>query len=158
MANYTAATVAQVPATMAYDCLMSVPNKPGPAAELITSLKAFVQWQTTLSWLKNPPSSYMLPATDILGSLDALGVKAAAGGFQSEYDFQLALFELIASAHDGHFAYRADVFKAFSFRNNLALDLVSVSKDGIEIPKLYHLGELQTLRGFSFSFFFHNTN
>ena len=85
----------------------------------------------------------MLPATDIEGRLDALGEKAAAGGFQSEYDFQLDLFQVFTSAHDGHFGYRGDVFKAFSFRNSLASDIISISIDGKAVPKLYHLGQLQ---------------
>ncbi|KAK1992873.1 peptidase S41 family protein [Colletotrichum falcatum] len=133
---------AQVPAQLAFDCLQSVPNKPGPAKELITSLKAYVQWQSTLTWLKSPPASYMLPPTDIEGGLDDIGNKAEAGQYKSEYDFQLAIFKLIASAHDGHFAFRGDVFKGFSFRNALASDIVSVSRDGVEVPKLYHLAQI----------------
>ncbi|TEA14817.1 Peptidase S41 family protein ustP [Colletotrichum sidae] len=132
----------KVPAQLAYDCLQSVPNKPGPAKDLIKSLKAYVQWQSTLAWLKDPPASYMFEPTDILGGLDKIGQKAEAGGYKSEYDFQLAIFQLIASAHDGHFAFRGDVFKGFSFRNTLANDIVSVSRDGIEVPKLYHQGQL----------------
>lgn len=118
-----------------------MPNKPGPAKDLVKSLKAYVSWQSTLSWLKNPPASYMLPPTDIEGGLDEIGKKAESGGFKSEYEFQLSIFQLIASAHDGHFAFRGDVFKGFSFRNKLASDIVSVSRDGLEVPKLYHLGE-----------------
>ena len=104
------------------------------------SLKAFVEWQSTLAWLKAPPADYELPAVDVLGRLDELAATAVAGGFTSEYDFQLAIFKTIVSAHDGHFSYRPDVFKAFSFRNDLALDLVSVSSNGKEVPKLYHKG------------------
>lgn len=125
---------------MAFDCLQSVPNKPDPAVAMIKSLKAFVQWQSTLAFLKDPPPSYMLPATDIEGGLSNISSTAAAGGFKSEYDFQLSVVKLITSAHDGHFAYRPDVFKAFGFRNNMASDIVSVSKDGKAVPKLYHLG------------------
>ncbi|KAK1985040.1 peptidase S41 family protein [Colletotrichum cereale] len=132
----------QVPAQLAFDCLQTVPNKPGPAKELVTSLKAYVQWQSTLAWLKSPPASYMLPATDIEGGLDDISKKAEAGQYKSEYEFQLAIFKLIASAHDGHFAFRGDVFKAFSFRNALASDIVSVSRDGVEVPKLYHLSQI----------------
>ncbi|KAF6826982.1 peptidase S41 family protein [Colletotrichum plurivorum] len=132
----------RVSAQLAFDCLQSVPNKPGPAKDLIKSLKAYVQWQSTLSWLKNPPASYMLPPTDIEGGLDKIGERAVAGQYKSEYEFQLEIFQLFASAHDGHFAFRGDVFKGFSFRNNLASDIVSVSRDGIEVPKLYHLNAL----------------
>lgn len=110
--------------------------------QLVKSLKAFVQWQSTLAFLKDPPPSYMLPPTDIEGGLDDLSTTAAAGGFASEYDFQLGIITLFATAHDSHFGYRPNVFKTFGFRNTLASDIVSVSKDGKEVPKLYHLGEL----------------
>jgi hypothetical protein len=83
----------------------------------------------------------MLPAVDILAGLDNISTTAVAGKFASEYDFQLSIVELISAAHDGHFAYRPDVFKVFIFRNNLVADLVSVSRDGKEKPKLYHYGE-----------------
>lgn len=83
----------------------------------------------------------MLPASDIVGTLNKIKTTSAAGGYQSEYDFQLAILETFVSAHDGHFAYRPDVFKAFAFRNNLVTDVVSVSSDGKAVPKLYHMGE-----------------
>lgn len=128
---------------MAYQCLKSVPNKPDEAVKLVDSLAAFVQWQSTLAWLKDPPPSYMLEPTDIVGSLSSIQAIARGGGYESEYDFQLALFQLFASAHDGHFSFRGDVFKAFGFRNNLARDIVTVSSDGKEVPKLYNLRDLQ---------------
>ncbi|KDN65324.1 putative peptidase S41 family protein [Colletotrichum sublineola] len=142
----------QVPAQLAFDCLQTVPNKPGPAKELITSLKAYVQWQSTLAWLKSPPASYMLPPTDIEGGLDEISKKAEAGQYKSEYEFQLAIFQLIASAHDGHFAFRGDVFKGFSFRNSLAADIVSVSRDGVEVPKLYHLDAVTQIADLNLKF------
>lgn len=110
--------------------------------QLVKSLKAFVQWQSTLAFLKDPPPSYMLPPTDIEGGLDNISTTVAAGGFTSEYDFQLGIVKLLSTAHDGHFGFRPDVFKAFGFRNTLASDVVSVSKDGKEVSKFYHLGEL----------------
>jgi hypothetical protein len=134
-----------VAATLAYECLQSVPNKPEPAKKLIDSLQAFVQWQSTLAWLKNPPSSYMLPATDIVQRLNNISATAVAGRFASEYDFQLAIFQTYTSAHDGHFAFRPDIFKAFGVRNTLASDIVSVSMDGKAVPKLYHLGKRDCL-------------
>ncbi|KAH7391549.1 peptidase S41 family protein [Cadophora sp. MPI-SDFR-AT-0126] len=147
MAQNPRAAAPQVSAQLAFDCLQSVPNKPDPAVAMVKSLKAFVQWQSTLAFLKDPPSSYMLPATDIEGGLSNISSTAAAGGFKSEYDFQLSVVKLIISAHDGHFAYRPDVFKAFGFRNNLASDIVSVSKDGKAVPKLYHLGAVNGTNG-----------
>ncbi|KAI1873143.1 uncharacterized protein JN550_003396 [Neoarthrinium moseri] len=133
-----------IAASLAHDCLQSVPNKLEPAKKLVNSLQAFVQWQSTLAWLKNPPSSYTLPATDIVGRLSNISATSASGRFASEYDFQLAIFETFTSAHDGHFAFRPDIFKAFGFRNALASDIVSVSSDGKAVPKLYHRADLNS--------------
>lgn len=115
--------------------------------KLIKSLKAYVQWESTIAYLKDPPQSYGLPPVDIQGGLDAIAANATAGSFQSEYDFQSSIVRLISLAHDGHFAYRPDVFKAFGFRNDLARDLVSLSVDGKQLPKLYNLGKFQKTWG-----------
>lgn len=77
-----------------------------------------------------------------MGGFDAIMANVTAGAFRSEYEFQVSISKLIAGAHDGHYGFRPDVYKAFSFRNDLANDLVSVSVDGIQTPKLYNLGEL----------------
>lgn len=131
---------ARIPAKMAYDCLQSVPNKVGPAQDMIRSLKAFVGWQSTLAFLKAPPRDYMLPPTDILGGLDDIADSAQKGQYKSEYEFQAAIVEHLVTAHDGHFSYRPDVFKAFTFRNKLIAKVASVSVDGAALPKLYHMG------------------
>ena len=83
----------------------------------------------------------MLPPVDIEGGLTNISETAGAGGFANEFDFGLAIVYLLQSAHDGHFSYRPDVFKAFGFRNQLTADIVTVSVDGIEVPKLYHYGK-----------------
>lgn len=113
--------------------------------KLVNSIKAYSQWESTTAYLKDPPPGYGLPAVDIFGGFDAIMANVTAGRFQSEYDFQMALSLLISSAHDGHYGFRPDVFKAFSFRNDLAADLVSASVDGKQVPKLYNLGKPQNL-------------
>lgn len=129
-------------AAQASACLQSVPNKPAEATKLVQSVKAFVSWQSTLAYLKDPPASYGLPAVDIMGGMDAIAANVSAGTFASEYDFQKSMVLLISQAHDGHFGYRPDVFKAFTFRNDLLADMVSVSMDGKQMPKLYNFGKL----------------
>ncbi|KAM7202005.1 putative peptidase [Rhypophila sp. PSN 637] len=136
-----------VPATLAVECLATVPNKPEPAARLVKSLRAFVAWQSSLAFLKDPPPGYVFPAVDIDGGLANISTTAEAGGFASEFDFQLAIVKLIVSAHDGHFVFRPDIFKAFVFRNRLAFDIVTVSEDGVQIPKLYHLAGANSTTG-----------
>lgn len=129
-------------AAQAFACLQSVPNKPEPAAKLITSYKAYAQWESTLAWLKDPPKEYGLPAVDIMGGLDEIFANTTSGKYQSEYEFQASIVKLVSKAHDGHFSFRPDVFRAFGFRNDMAADLVSISVDGKEVPKLYNLGKL----------------
>ncbi|KAI0181273.1 hypothetical protein GGR52DRAFT_523579 [Hypoxylon sp. FL1284] len=141
-AGSNSAFTGSFPASLAFNCLNSVPNKREPAVQLVDSLKAFIQWQSTLAFLKNPPKSYMLPPVDIEGDLDKISTTAAAGGFASEYDFQANIFQTISKAHDGHFAYVPDVFKAFTFSNSLGADIVSVSSNGTSLPKLYHSSTL----------------
>lgn len=134
------------PGSLAFDCLGSVPNRPQPAVKLVESLKAFVQWQSTLAFLKNPPQSYMLPPVDIQGSLDNISATATAGGFSSEYDFQVKILQTLFAAHDGHFLFVPDVFKVFTFSNSLAEGIVSVSSNGSSLPKLYHYSTLLSVR------------
>lgn len=130
-----------VPASVAIDCLRTVPNKKEEAQKLVKSLKAFVQWQSSLAFLKEPPQSYMFPPADILGTLDNISTTVGNGGYANEFDFGVAIVYLIQSAHDGHFSYRPDIFTGFGFRNEMTMDIVTVSVDGIQVPKLYHFGE-----------------
>lgn len=126
---------------MALSCLRSVPNKIQPAQQLIESVKAFAQWQSTHAWLKDPPEGYAFPPIDILRTLDGISATLQKGGYASEYDFQLAMLSTITQAHDGHFTYTGDVFKAFIFENDFASDIVSVSTNGTSLPKMYRLCE-----------------
>lgn len=128
-----------VPAKDAIACLKSIPNKKQEALKLVASIKAFSQWESTLAYLASPPATYGLKAVDIMGGFDAISANVSAGKYRSEYEFQASMVKLISTAHDGHFAYRPDVFKAFSFRNELANDIVTLSVDGIQVPKLYNM-------------------
>lgn len=82
----------------------------------------------------------MFEPVDIMAGLDNISTTAAAGGYGNEFDFGISIVYLLQSAHDGHFAFRPDVFKGFGFRNAMAMDIVTVSIDGIQVPKLYHYG------------------
>lgn len=142
-AALAANTTARIPGAMALSCLRSVPNKIQPAQQLIESVKAFAQWQSTHAWLKDPPEGYAFPPIDILRTLDGISATLQKGGYASEYDFQLAMLSTITQAHDGHFTYTGDVFKAFIFENDFASDIVSVSTNGTSLPKMYRLSALQ---------------
>lgn len=89
-----------------------------------------------LSYLKDPPSGYQEPAVDIIAGFNEVAANISSGAYPNEYEFMANLWKVFNSAHDGHFRFLPDILvKALLFRRNV--DLVSVSTDGFEIPKIY---------------------
>jgi hypothetical protein len=129
----------KIPAGIAMDCLNSIPLSVPEAKALLRSLPTYIQWQSTLTALKNPPAEYkekVQPPTDILGGLKLIEADIDAGKLASEYEFGWSLYTLIHSAHDGHFAYIPDSVGAiFSWGRDMPL--VSVSEDGQKLPSVF---------------------
>lgn len=77
-----------------------------------------------------------------MGGLDKIASRVSGDEkYASEYDFAMAIYELIGASHDGHFRFVSDVFKGFFYVNTLVQDLVTISVNGTATPKLYHLCE-----------------
>jgi hypothetical protein len=102
-------------------------------------LTAYVQWQSTLAYLKNPPQGYLLAGVDLIGGMQQLRDQVAAGAFSSEVDFQTNLTTLIGQAHDGHLLFLADALNVFIYERAGIGSLVSVSADGTSVPQVYAL-------------------
>lgn len=125
-----------VTAQLAYECLSSVPLNPQDATALINSLFPYIEWQSDLSYLKAPPPGYQMPAVDVIAELNRILVAIESGAYSNEYQFQMDLFLLFQSVHDGHFRFIPDLMgKTFQFRRKVSI--VSVSIDGVETPKVY---------------------
>ena len=122
-------------ASDAYNCLITAPFNATVATGLVSYYKDFLQFQSTLAYLKDPPPSYQQPSIDILASLDALETQIQAGAFKIEYDFEVALQTLIYAIHDAHVSLSAGILSIFTFGSPLRI--VSVSSNGIEAPKIY---------------------
>ena len=122
-------------ASDAYDCLITAPFNATVATGLVSYYKDFLQFQSTLAYLKDPPPSYQQPSIDVLASLDALETQVQAGTFKTEYDFEVALQTILYATHDAHVALSAGVLSIFTFGSPLRI--VSVSSNGIELPKIY---------------------
>lgn len=135
----TTVTKQVVPAGLAWDCINSVPLNGTSAKLLIESIKPYIEWQSTLTVLKNPPAEYVekvQPAVDIMDGLDQIISDVDSGKFANEYAFGWALYTLIQSAHDGHFSYVPDsVGGIFQWGRNVPL--VSVSEDGEQLPAVF---------------------
>lgn len=133
------ALTTHVPAKLAHDCLQTIPLNVSSAKTLLAELPTYLNWQSTLIALKNPPAEYVekvQPALDILGGLEEMSSQLDAGKFTSEYDFGWALYTLIQSAHDGHFSYVPDSVSTL-FTWGRPVPLVSVSEDGEKLPAVF---------------------
>ena len=96
--------------------------------------------QPDLSYLKNPPAGYLQPAIDIVATLETMIDKIKSGFYGNEHEFQTDLFKNFQAVHDGHFRFAPDLIsKALLFRR--PVQIVSVSRDGVEIPKVYTRGK-----------------
>ena len=142
LATATEGAVAVISAELAYNCMRSVPNYQAPAISLLNSLRTYLEFQSSKEYLRNPPQGYLLPAVDIDSEMDGIQQKVEAGGYESEYDFQVDIGSLLLSAHDGHFSWAGDVYGSFTFvRKAGGGGLYSVSSDGLEAPLVYVIGK-----------------
>lgn len=126
----------RVPAKMAYDCLNDMPLDQMAARPWLDTLRPYLEWQTTTSYLKNPPASYLEPSIDIWSEFQNIYQKATIGGFANEYDFEFTLYRLFQRAHDGHFRYLPNAVGGV-FLFGRPLSLVSYSEDGVSLPRPY---------------------
>lgn len=128
-----------VPAGLAYDCLKTIPLNVTSAKGILWDLPVYLAWQSTLTYLKNPPAEYaekVQPPVDILGGLEQISADIDAGVITGEYDFCWRIFSLIGAAHDGHFNYIPDVI-GYAFQFGRTVPLVSVSEDGEKLPAVF---------------------
>ncbi|KAH8883537.1 pyridine nucleotide-disulfide oxidoreductase family protein [Thozetella sp. PMI_491] len=123
-----------VPATLAYECLKSVPLGKDAAIALVDALPPYLEWQSDVNYKKDPPAGYPFPGYDMFANLAAVRAKIVANAYESEYDFQADLFlTVFAPGHDGHFYFYPDALtSAFTFARAFAL--VSISEDGKSLP------------------------
>lgn len=129
----------EVPAELAWNCINAVPFNGTSGKNLIQAIRPYINWQSTLDVLKNPPAEYVekvQPAVDILGGLDKIEADIDAGAFKNEYDFGWRLYTLIQSAHDGHFTFVPDSVGSI-FTWSRPVPLVSVSEDGVRLPAVF---------------------
>jgi hypothetical protein len=133
--RFLATTPFQVSADIAYACQRSAPFSQNLSVALIDYIIPYINFESDLVYLANPPSTYPFPAVDILGGLREIRQNASAGTYTSQYNFDAAISGLVASAHNGHFVYAPGLVAAFEYSNNIPL--VSISVDGLTLPEVY---------------------
>lgn len=128
-----------VPPVLAHDCLLSVPLNTTSAKIILSEIPLYLDWQSTLDVLKQPPAEYVekiQEPVDILAGLQSISTEIDNGTITGDYEFGRRLYQLFTAAHDGHLMYVLDVFGiVFSFTR--PLPLVSISEDGIKLPAVF---------------------
>ncbi|KAF2766736.1 hypothetical protein EJ03DRAFT_174479 [Teratosphaeria nubilosa] len=127
-----------VPAQLAYECINSVPFNQSAAIDLLDSIRPYLNWQTTIEYLKDPPAEYaelVQAPYDFYARYEEIYSKAKSGSYKNEYAFGFDLYEVFQRAHDGHFViYPDSVTLIFSYGRTAPL--VSVSDDG-GVPQVF---------------------
>ncbi|KAI9709404.1 MAG: hypothetical protein M1812_007681 [Candelaria pacifica] len=122
-----------------HDCFITVPFNPAVATRFIDYYNDTLQFHTTLSYLKNPPSSYQQSSVDLIAGLDQIQKDIDRGAFGNQYAFEATLQNLIYSSHDSHLQLKSGILSPFKFASPYSI--VSLSEDGVKDPKVYVLDD-----------------
>lgn len=134
-----------VEAELAYACLKSVPIVLEDASSTIDAIKQMVEFQSTLSYLKDPPEGWPNEAVDLIAGLDNIKTSVNNGDYKNEYDFENDIASLLVKAHDGHLNFNGMAYAgAFRWRRSSEIALISASKDGSEQPKVWAIADFNT--------------
>jgi hypothetical protein len=115
-------------------CLQDVQINQDIANAFVDYLLAFIPFQSTLDYLKNPPSGYEFPAVDLVGGLQNIQSKVRSGGYSNEYDFEYDIYTLMASAEDGHLTVLPNMLGSIIGGRP---PLVSISDNGVDLPQVF---------------------
>lgn len=85
-----------IPAQTAYECLMSVPVDIEGDVKMIQELKNFLEYQSTLAWLKSGVEGQIQPL-DIFAELDTISKNVKAKAYTSDWQVQMAIRNLLSS-------------------------------------------------------------
>ncbi|KAK2616347.1 hypothetical protein QQS21_000781 [Conoideocrella luteorostrata] len=124
-----------VAASLAHECLKSVPLGKTEGIKLMNYVEPYLEWQSDAAYKKDPPKDYFYPGYDIFGNLAKIKSNLQSDKYDGEYDFHVDFFkQVVAPGADGHFFIVTDLLdKAFSFSRPL-IPIVSISEDGHSLP------------------------
>ncbi|KAK1585862.1 peptidase S41 family protein [Colletotrichum navitas] len=122
--------------SVAYRCLKSIPVDVERDVALVRYLRPWLEFQSTIGILPNPPEGYMYPGVDIFGGFDNITNSLENDGYESQLDFAVDLYRLInVKPRDGHLSWLSALNVLINFSTPALF--VSISEDGVETPKVY---------------------
>ncbi|KAI5458536.1 hypothetical protein BGZ63DRAFT_513682 [Mariannaea sp. PMI_226] len=117
-------------------CMKSVPLDKKRDLALLKYLTPYVEFQSTLEVLANPPETYLFHGVDVLGGLKAIEKKLNDDKYESQYDFMVDVRSVFAAANDNHFDYPPALLNIMQFVRK-DLGLFSLSRDGTHTPEVF---------------------
>ncbi|KAI9154940.1 Peptidase S41 family protein ustP [Paramyrothecium foliicola] len=122
-------------AEIAFKCITSVRLSAKEATETMEMAKQYAAFQSSLTWLKDPPKSYQVPGVDVLARIDEIIEKIADDGYKSHYDFEMDVTSISRETHEGHFVLPTNLVGLFTWQ--LPDSIVSISSNGRDLPQVY---------------------
>ena len=90
-----------VPAKLAYDCITSVPFNSTAATELLDSIRPYLDWQSTVDYIREPPAEYaekIQEPYDFYGEFNRISERAKNDGYANEYEFGIDLYKAVSNS------------------------------------------------------------
>ncbi|KAJ5529337.1 hypothetical protein N7527_002730 [Penicillium freii] len=132
-------TNAIVPHDLAHQCLLSMPFDSDRAVDFLIQVRKILEFQSTIDILKDPPSGYTMPSTDIMREIDTIMGRAKSNSYTSQFEMDLEINHLVRTAHDGHLVFQLCSQSIFTYQ--IDMPLVSISTDGLALPQVYALDD-----------------
>jgi hypothetical protein len=130
--------------SLVLNCLRGLPIDYDLAANLTNYISNAVQFQTTLSYLKDPPTTYQWPATDLLGRMSTISNNVKGKKYSNQWDFELDIHNTINSARDNHLYFFSGLHSWYFV---IKPSLTSISPDGVSLPQLYFSQDVLSANG-----------
>ncbi|KUJ24278.1 uncharacterized protein LY89DRAFT_713160 [Mollisia scopiformis] len=122
--------------SIALACLESVPLSSNLSSAFIDYITPHMQFQSTISYLKDPPKGWTLSGVDIYGGLAQIKSNLQSGAYANQWSFEKDLWTLVnILPHDFHFNLPLPLLEVFEFKSRTPL--VSISSDGVSVPAVY---------------------
>lgn len=139
LTNIATGVPAMVP-SIALACLESIPISLQRDVAFVDYIEPYIEFQSTLAYLKDPPIGYTLPGVDVLGGLSKIRSNLVQGVYKQQWSFEKDLWTLVnILPHDFHFNLELPLMRLFKFQTSRSL--VSISVDGESLPEPYSLSK-----------------
>lgn len=99
-------------------------------------MRPWLEFQSTVGILADPPPGYMFPGVDMLGGLRNMSSMVENDEYDNQYDFIVDLYSLInVKPREGHLGYEPSLISAIAFQTPVIF--ISISEDGVALPRVY---------------------